>query len=164
MRKFCMSYVIGKLLLEYIDNTYESMIRRQFNLKIDKGPEKIFHWKRYSNHMKRYSEVLVTACCVLSRFSRVQLFLTSWTLACQGPLSLGFSRWENWSGLPCPSPDDRPDPGREHTILAPPALQAGSCLTDPPGRAWGMQIKTKMRCLIIITYSSIIASDVEKAE
>ena len=38
-----MSYFIGKLLLEYIDNTYESMIRRQFTLKIDKGPEKIFH-------------------------------------------------------------------------------------------------------------------------
>ena len=113
--------------------------------------------------MKRYSKVLVTECCMLSRFSRVQLFLTSWK-ACQGPLSLGFSRQENWSGLPCPSPDDCPDPGREHTILASPALQAGSLFTEPPGKAWGMQIKTIMRYLIIITYGSIIASDVEKVE
>lgn len=35
--KLCMSYFIGKLLLEYIDDTYESMIRRRLNL--DKGPE-----------------------------------------------------------------------------------------------------------------------------
>ena len=30
--------------------------------------------------------------CVLSRFSRVQLFATLWTVACQAPLSMGFSR------------------------------------------------------------------------
>ena len=43
--------------------------------------------------------------------SRVQLFATSWTLACQAPLSMGFSRQEYWSGLPFPSPGDLPDPG-----------------------------------------------------
>ena len=46
--------------------------------------------------------------CVLSRFSsvRVQLFVTLRTLACQAPLSMGFSRQEHWSGLPCPPPGD----------------------------------------------------------
>ena len=39
---------------------------------------------------------------VLSRFSCVQLFVTLWTVACQAPLSMGFSRPEYWSGLPCP--------------------------------------------------------------
>ena len=34
--------------------------------------------------------------------SHVQLFATLWTLACQAPLSVGFSRPEYWSGLPCP--------------------------------------------------------------
>ena len=29
---------------------------------------------------------------------------TPWTVACQAPLSTGFSRQEYWSGLPCPSP------------------------------------------------------------
>ena len=39
---------------------------------------------------------------MLSCFSHVQLFATLWTLACQAPLSMGFSRQEYWSGLPCP--------------------------------------------------------------
>ena len=34
--------------------------------------------------------------------SHVQLFLTPWTVAHQAPLSMGFSRQEYWSGLPCP--------------------------------------------------------------
>ena len=39
--------------------------------------------------------------CVLSPFSGVQLFGTLWTVARQAPLSMGFSRQESWSGLPC---------------------------------------------------------------
>ena len=34
----------------------------------------------------------------------VQLFATQWTVACQSPLSMGFSRQEYWSGLPFPTP------------------------------------------------------------
>ena len=41
--------------------------------------------------------------------SRVQLFATPWTVACQAPLSLGFSRQEFWSALLCPPPEDLPD-------------------------------------------------------
>ena len=40
--------------------------------------------------------------CVLSHFSSVLLFQTLWTVACQALLSMGFSRQEHWSGLPCP--------------------------------------------------------------
>ena len=36
---------------------------------------------------------------------------TPWTVACQSPLSLGFSRQEDWSELPFPSPGDLHDPG-----------------------------------------------------
>ena len=45
--------------------------------------------------------------------SRVQLFATPWTVAYDAPLSLGFSRQEYWSGSPCPSPEDLPNPGIE---------------------------------------------------
>ena len=45
--------------------------------------------------------------------SPVQLFVTSWTLARQVLLSIGFSRQEYWSGLPFPLPGDLPDPGME---------------------------------------------------
>ena len=40
----------------------------------------------------------------------------------QAPLSMGFSRRESWSGLPCPSPGDLPDPGIEPESLTSPAL------------------------------------------
>ena len=66
------------------------------------------------------------SCCVLSRFSRVRLFATPWTVARQAPLSMGFSRQEYWSGLPFPSPGDLPDPGVEPVSPVVPALQADS--------------------------------------
>ena len=45
--------------------------------------------------------------------TRVQLFVTLWTVAYQTTPSMGFSRQEYWSGLPFPSPGDLPDPGIE---------------------------------------------------
>ena len=47
----------------------------------------------------------------------VRLFVTPWTVACQVPLSMGFSRQEYWSGLPFPSSGDLPDPGIELGLL-----------------------------------------------
>ena len=52
-----------------------------------------------------------TCACILSHFSRVQLFATPWTVAHQAPLSLGFPWQEYWTGLPFPSPGNLPDPG-----------------------------------------------------
>ena len=49
--------------------------------------------------------------CVLSHFSRVWHFATLWIVACQAPLSMGVSRQEYWSGLPCPPRGDLPNPG-----------------------------------------------------
>ena len=63
---------------------------------------------------------------MLGRFSHVWLFATLWTVACQAPLSMGFSRQEYWSGLPYPPPRDLPDPGIKPTSPAVPALQADS--------------------------------------
>ena len=60
--------------------------------------------------------------CVLSRFSRIQLFVTPWTVARQALLSMGFSRQEDWSGWPCPPPGDLPDPGIKPASPMSPAL------------------------------------------
>ena len=60
--------------------------------------------------------------CILSLFSHVRLFVVLWTIAHQVLLSMGFSRKEYWSGLPCPSPGDLPNPGTEPTSLMFPAL------------------------------------------
>ena len=57
-------------------------------------------------------------------------FVTSWTVAWQAPLSMGFPRQEYWSGLPFPSPGDLSDPRTEPWS---PASQADSLLTE----LWG---------------------------
>ena len=54
---------------------------------------------------------------MISLFSRVQLFATLWTAVCQAPLSMGFSRQEDWSGQPYASPGDLSDPGIEPAFL-----------------------------------------------
>ena len=69
--------------------------------------------------------------------SCVRLFATSWTVAYQAPLSMGFSgysRQEYWRGLPFPSPGDLPDPGIEPAVTASAALAGGFCTTEPPGK------------------------------
>ena len=50
------------------------------------------------------------------------IFATQWTVACQDPLSMGFSRQEYWSGLPCPSPGDLLHPGIKPVCPASPVL------------------------------------------
>ena len=59
---------------------------------------------------------------MLSHFSRVQLFVTLWTVACQASLSMRISRQEHWGELSCPPPGDLPDSGIEPISLMSPAL------------------------------------------
>ena len=61
--------------------------------------------------------------------SRVWLSVTPWTVACQAPLSMGFSRQEDWSEFPCPPPGDLPNPGVE---LRSPTVQEDSVSTESP--------------------------------
>ena len=73
--------------------------------------------------------------CACLSLSCVQLFVTLWTVPCQAPLSMGFSRPEYCSGLPFPTPGDLPDPEIEPTSLVSPAL-AGSAPPAPPTKHW----------------------------
>ena len=52
--------------------------------------------------LDRQADFYRNMCVMLSHFSHVRLFVTLWTVAHQAPLSMGFSRQEYWSGLPCP--------------------------------------------------------------
>ena len=74
--------------------------------------------------------VCVCVCVCVCVLSHVQLFATPWTVACQIPLSMGFSRQEYWSELPFPSPGDLPNPGIEPRS----ALQADPSPSEPPGK------------------------------
>ena len=51
------------------------------------------------------------------------------TVGLQAPLFIGFSRQEYWSGLPCPPPEDLPDPGIEPASLISHALAGGFFMT-----------------------------------
>ena len=62
---------------------------------------------------------------MLNCFSCVQLCATLWTVARQTPLSMGFSRQANWSGLPCSPSGDLPDLGIQSVSLISPALAGG---------------------------------------
>ena len=63
---------------------------------------------------------------MLNCFNCVQLFVTLWTIACQAPLSMGFSRQEYWSGLLCSPPGYLPHPGIKPMSLEAPPLQTDS--------------------------------------
>ena len=66
----------------------------------------------------------------------VRLFETSWIVAHQAPLSMGFSRHEYWSGLPFPPPRDLLNPGMDPEFLASPSLADEFFTTASPGKPW----------------------------
>ena len=79
-----------------------------------------------SLNWERYSEVKL--------LSRVRLFATPWTVAYQASPSIGFSRQEYWSGLPCCPPGHLPDPGIELTSLMSPAFSGKVFTLAPLGK------------------------------
>ena len=72
--------------------------------------------------------VSCVCACVLRHLSHVQLIVTLWTVACQAPLSMGFSKQEYWSGLLSPPPGHLPNPRIKAVSLMSPTL-AGKFFT-----------------------------------
>ena len=89
-------------------------------------------------HLPQYFKVKKVSHSVI-----VWLFVTPWTVACQAPLSMEFSRQEYWSGLPLPSPEEFPNPGTEPRS---PTLQADSLLYEPLGKE--REIESESRSVI----------------
>ena len=79
------------------------------------------HWVPTSHRHRGMTCMCVST--VLNSFSRIQLFVTSWSTAHQTPLFMGFSRYEFWSGLPGPPSGDLPHPGIKSRSPVSPALQ-----------------------------------------
>ena len=73
---------------------------------------------------------------VVQSLSDVRLFVTPWTVVCQAPLSMRFSRQEYGSGLPFAVPGDLLDPGIEPMSCVSPALQVGSLPLSHWGSPW----------------------------
>ena len=69
------------------------------------GPQTVLRDTKAGMVFRVFAALIFCCCCLLpSRFSRVRLCATPETAAHQAPPTLGFSRQEHWSGLPCPSP------------------------------------------------------------
>ena len=98
---------------------------------------RLFTWSSGELGMKKHSKSSPVLCKSLQ--SRPTL-VTPWTVTGQAPLSMGFSREEYWSGLPCPALGDLPDPRIKPAFLMSPALAGGfftACATWetlPPSR------------------------------
>ena len=84
----------------------------------------IWGWICVCIHTHTHTHTYIHTYCdtVLGHFSCVRLSVTPWTVAHQAPLSIGFSRQESWSGLPCPPPGHLPDSGIKPASFMSPAL------------------------------------------
>ena len=84
-------------------------------------------------------------CCHKEHSMMITVFVTPWTVWCdsnisaapwtvarQAPLSMGFSRQEHWSGLPCPPPGDLSNPGIRPRSSH---IAADSLPSEPPGKS-----------------------------
>ena len=78
-------------------------------------------------------------------------FCNPWTVACQAPLPIGFSRQEQWSGSPCPSPGNLPAQGSNPCLLRLLLWQLGSLPLAPPGKP----MLYMYVCIYIYIYSNI---------
>ena len=76
---------------------------------------------------------------------------TPWTVACQAPLSMEFSRQESWNGLPFPSPEDLPNPGIKPTSLASPVLAGGFFTTSNTWETRGSPTSTDLSSVSLST-------------
>ena len=95
------------------------------------------HLLKNNKHLRSDNNVLssiLSTTCMLSHFSCVRLFGTLWTVAHQAPLSMGFSRQEYWSGLPCLPPGYLPDVELNPCLWPPLHWQTGSLPLVPPGK------------------------------
>ena len=75
--------------------------------------------------------------------SHVQAFVAPWTVACQVPLSIEFSRQAYWSGLPFPTPGDLSGPEIKPTSLASPALASKFFTTSTTWEAQDSVLKCR---------------------
>ena len=90
-------------------------------------------------------------CCAILCLvtSRVQFFVTPWTVAHQGPLSMGILQARILSGLPCSPPGHPPNPGIKPRS---PTLQVDSLPSEPPGKPWTFELNSPIH----IHFNSLI--------
>ena len=87
----------------------------------------ILPYMSYRTDLRNRQHIIYENMLLLSHFSHVWFFITLWTLVTlQVPVTMGFSRQEYWSGMPCPPPGDLSNPGTEPMSPVVLALQTNS--------------------------------------
>ena len=104
----------NKLQYSCLENSIDRVVQRVIVHTVSKRRTRL---KQLSTHactcclqLCSFSE-LFWLFIVAQSLSHIQLFATERTVACQAPLSMGFSRQECWSGLSFPTPENLPQPG-----------------------------------------------------
>ena len=92
-----------------------------------------FKYRKQSLENITCSRLLLRIICMCSA-TQSCLFVNPWTVACQAPLSMGFSRQICWSRLPFPAAGDLPNPGIESGSPTSSALAGRFFITVPPGK------------------------------
>ena len=113
------AFSVIKMPEEFFLDRHSSLVELDYML-VCSTPHHVFLW---------HSVYFLFIC-----FSHVWLFATLWTVAGQAPLSMGFSKQEYWSGLPCPPPGNLLHPGIEPTSLA---LAGEFFIAEPLGKIVG---------------------------
>ena len=108
------------IIYELLQKDFEAAIFKCSTLLSPKAVHWVYSSRTYVAKKKVNTPAHYT--CVLSHFSCVWLFSTLWIVALQALLSMGSSRQEYWSGLPCPPPENLSNPGIEPASLMSPAL------------------------------------------
>ena len=121
-----------------------ALLRNKCHFSVRHTRGRVSGEEEFSLSKKAFGVLMCVCVCALS-LRCVLLFATPWTVACQIPLSRGFSRQEYWSGLPFYSPRDVCSSGIELTSLVSPAL-AGEFFTTAGFSAvennWIVEIET----------------------
>ena len=115
----------------------------------------LMHWNNLYYtiwHVRALWTICSLCVCVFQPLSPVRLCGTPWTVTHQASLSMGFSRHAYWSGLPCPPPEDLPDPGIK---LRSPTSQADSSPSEPQGKPERCLGRLKNKQLNNITSANI---------
>ena len=86
--------------------------------------------------------ILLRHVCVLNHFSPVRLFATPWTVASQAPLSMEFSKQENWSGLPFPPPRIFPTQGLNLHHYWVSYIACRFFTIEPPGKSYNSSYRS----------------------
>ena len=129
-KEWLLVYCSGNLLktARYVPHVRYELLK-DFSVPLLYSPENS-EWQTKKSHPHSYIRVrgstfTLVHVGMLSHFSCAQPFASPWAVGHQAPLSMEFSRQEEWSGLPCSHPGDLPNPGIKPASLMSPALAGG---------------------------------------